>query len=383
MLKILQLNKLYYPYIGGVEHIIQQIAEGLNDRTDMKVLVCQDKGKGSSEQINGVSVTRTGSFGIVSSMPISLTYPLAVRKAAKECDILILHMPFPLGDLALLLSGFRGRVILLYHCDIVRQKRLMKLYRPLMNWTLRRADAIITATEGHIKGSPYINMYRDKCVIIPFGVSQDIYNDSCKYINENTVPISPNEITFLFVGRLVYYKGCDILIRAFADALKTYKAETAKDNAAYKATLRIAGSGPLENELKDLTEKLNIKDSVKFIGNVNDNELKQEYRGCDVFILPSTTKSEAFGVVQIEAMSYGKPVINTNLPSGVPYVGIPDITGLTVEPSNINALSEAILFMMKNPDKREKMGIAARRRVEDTYLEETMMNSFMKLFEEK
>lgn len=383
MLKILQLNKLYYPYIGGVEHIIQQIAEGLNQITEMKVLVCQDKGKGSSEQINGVSVTRTGSLGIFSSMPISLKYPFAVRKAAKECDILLLHMPFPLGDLALLLSGFRGRVILLWHCDIVRQKNLMKLYRPLMNWTLRRADTIITATEGHINGSEYLSMYKDKCEIIPYGVSQDIYNDSRKYINENISSDTEDKITFLFVGRLVYYKGCDILINAFADALKTYASETEQDNKTFNATLRIAGSGSLENELKDLTEQLGINDYVTFIGSVNDDELKQEYRNCDVFVLPSTAKSEAFGVVQIEAMSYGKPVINTNLPSGVPYVGIHEITGLTVEPSDINALSEAILFMIKNPDKRKKMGIAARQRVEDIYLEETMMNSLMTIFEQK
>lgn len=381
MLKILQLNKLYYPYIGGIEHVVQQIAEGLNQNTNMKVLVCQDKGKGSSEQINGVSVTRTASLGILSSMPISLKYPFAVRKAAKECDILILHMPFPLGDLALLLSGFRGRVILIWHCDIVRQKRLMKLYRPLMNWTLRRADTIITATEGHIKDSDYLNIYKDKCMIIPYGVSQNIYNDSCAYINKNHNHSSQNEneITFLFVGRLVYYKGCDILINAFANAMKTYKEE----NKTYRATLRIAGSGPLKNELEELTEKLDIKDSVIFIGNVNDDELKQEYRGCDVFVLPSTAKSEAFGLVQIEAMSYGKPVINTNLPSGVPYVGIHNITGLTVEPSDINSLSEAILFMMKNPDKRNEMGIAARQQVEDIYLEETMMTDLMKIFEEK
>lgn len=381
MLKILQLNKLYYPYIGGIEHVVQQIAEGLNQNTDMKVLVCRDKGKGSSEQINGVSITRTASLGILSSMPISLKYPFAVRKAAKECDILILHMPFPLGDLALLLSGFRGRVILIWHCDIVRQKRLMKLYRPLMNWTLRRADTIITATEGHIKDSDYLNIYKDKCMIIPYGVSQDIYNDSCAYINENNNHSSQNEneITFLFVGRLVYYKGGDILINAFANAMKTYKEE----NKTYRATLRIAGSGPLKNELEELTEKLDIKDSVIFIGNVNDDELKQEYRGCDVFVLPSTAKSEAFGLVQIEAMSYGKPVINTNLPSGVPYVGIHNITGLTVEPSDINSLSEAILFMMKNPDKRNEMGIAARQQVEDIYLEETMMTDLMKIFEEK
>ena len=128
-LRILQVNKLYHPWIGGIESVAKTAAEELCGETDMTVLVCQPKGRGVREKVNGVDVVRAGSLGMKFSMPISFSFPFLVRKYAKNADILILHDPFPLGDLAVLMSGFRGKVIVWWHSDIIKQKRLVKLLR--------------------------------------------------------------------------------------------------------------------------------------------------------------------------------------------------------------------------------------------------------------
>lgn len=365
-LKVLQINKLYYPVTGGIERVVQQLAEGLKDETDMKVLVCKEKGKTSVDSINGVMVYRAGSFGVFSSLPLSFSFIWELRKLSKDRDILHFHMPFPLGDIACLLSGYKGKVIVWWHSDIVRQKKLMKLYQPIMNRFLKRADVIIVATQGHIQGSKYLRPFKDKCVIIPFGVDKKIEQQADKWYQNKKQEIKKT-ITFLFVGRLVYYKGCKVLLEAFKEV---------KD-----AKLIMIGNGPMELELKNLVQSYNIQDRVQFLGNIKEEELVEYFKFCDVFVLPSIVRSEAFGLVQIEAMVYGKPVINTNLPSGVPYVSLNHITGLTVPPGNKKALARAMNWMVEHKEERLKMGERARQRVKMEYEMDTMLKRILDLYQ--
>jgi rhamnosyl/mannosyltransferase len=276
-------------------------------------------------------------------------------------------MPFPLGDLACLLSGYKGKVVVWWHSDVVRQKTLMKFYRPIMERFLKRADVIIVATQGHIDGSDYLPKYKEKCVIIPFGVDSIIEQRADEYLQQNKV-INREIVRFLFVGRLVYYKGCEILLDAFC---KVKNAE-----------LIMIGSGEHEDGLKQLTKQYGLEEKVCFLGAVDDEQLSQEFGECDVFVLPSILKSEAFGLVQIEAMAYGKPVINTNLPSGVPYVSIDGLTGLTVEPCDIHSLAEAMQWMVDHKEERLQMGIAARIRVKECYNMEGMLYSVLNVYKE-
>ncbi|MGB8452457.1 MAG: glycosyltransferase [Anaerocolumna sp.] len=365
-IKILQINKLYYPVTGGIERVVQQIAEGLKEKTDMEVLVCRNRGKTVTEDINGVKITRAGSLGILSSMPISLAFISKLRKLSKDKDVLHFHMPFPLGDLACLLSGYKGKVVVWWHSDIVRQKKLMKLYRPIMERFLKRADVIIVATQGHIDGSDYLPGYRDKCAIIPFGVEPMIEYRGAQYLKK-AVPIHKDKINLLFVGRFVYYKGCEVLLRAVSqvDGIE----------------LTMVGSGELEAKLKEEAVLLGIQNRINFRGNLDENELNKAFEDCDVFVLPSVLKSEAFGLVQIEAMAYGKPVINTKLPSGVPYVSIDHLTGLTVPPDDVQALANAIQWMVEHEDERIEMGRRARERVEECYQMNVMLNRIMYTYE--
>ena len=231
---------------------------------------------------------------------------------------------------------------------------------------LKRADVIIAATEGHIEYSTYLTPYKNKCVVIPYGVEQKFVEDSKAYCFKRKK--ENEEIVFLFVGRFVYYKGCDVLIKAFANT--------------HSSKLIMAGSGILENELRKLCKELNIEDRVEFVILPTDNQIMELYRKCDVFVLPSTEKSEAFGLVQLEAMCYGKPVINTRLKSGVPYVSIDDLTGITVEPKNQQQLADAIQRLTDNTAEREQFGKAAKKRVLENFTMNSSMNKFYKCISE-
>jgi rhamnosyl/mannosyltransferase len=223
----------------------------------------------------------------------------------------------------------------------------MKIYKPLMIKLLKRADCIIVATEGHIKGSKYLLPYKDKCVIIPFGIN-------IKALVSTVEKKAPNQTEHkeakkvLFIGRLIYYKGIDVLLNAFSHV--------------HGAKLLIVGDGPLRNQLEKQALDLKIENNVEFLGHLKDKNVKDLLCECDMLVLPSTANSEAFGLVQIEAMAFSKPVINTQLPTGVPYVSIHEQTGLTVSPGDVLELGKAIQRLVDNDDERIEMGIKAKER---------------------
>lgn len=360
-MKILQVNKFYYPWIGGIETVVKDIAEGLRDKADIEVLVCQPKGKTKIELINGVKVIKSGSLGTYFSMPVSFSFFRFFNKLSKNADIIHLHMPFPLGDLACLLSRYKGKVVVWWHSDIVKQKKLMIFYKPLMNWLLKRADLIIAATQGHINSSIYLKPYKQKCKIIPFGLKLNEYKvNSNKMILTNQLYNKKNK-KVLFVGRLVYYKGIHVLIEAFKN-LKNCE-------------LFIVGEGILLNELKSSVNKFNLMNVIHFLGKLSDEDLKQAFLDCDIFVLPSVANSEAFGLVQLEAMFYEKPVINTSLTTGVPYVSLNNISGLTVKPSDPKELSKAIQKLADNDRLRNELGKNGKQRVENIFNIDKILNS--------
>lgn len=361
-LKILHVNKFYYPWIGGVEKVVQDLAEGLKDNADVKVLACQPKGKTSCEDINGVKVIKAGSLGKFFSMPISFSFFRYFKNMSEESDVVCLHMPFPLADLACFLSRYKGKLVLWWHSDIVRQKKLMVIYRPLMNWLLKKADLIIVATQGHIDGSKYLKPFENKCCIIPFGIDIDdyIHGEKKLILTQNLFDEKNKKI--LFVGRLVYYKGIEVLIDAFRNI--------------QNGELFIIGEGPLMNNLKNKVKEYGLQNVVHFMSKVNDEDLKSAFYDCDVFVLPSIENSEAFGLVQLEAMVYKKPVVNTNLPTGVPYVSLNNISGLTVTPGDTQELSDAIQKLVDDEKLRIKLGENAFDRVSSIFSKNKMLDGF-------
>lgn len=368
--RVLQVNKFYYPFTGGIEKVVQQIAEGLNCVTDMKVLTCSRDRILRKEIVHGVKVIRMPSLFVLGNMPVPLGFISQFRKLSKDMDVVHIHMPYPFADLAYVLSGYQGKVVVWWHSDVVRQKKMMFFYQVLMHQLLKRADVIIVATRGHIKGSKYLGAYKEKCVIIPFGVEKEIEEKADFYIKSKE-NIRQDECTdkvrFLFVGRFVYYKGCKVLLEAFA--------------SVSNAELILVGSGVMEEELKQMVKEFHMEKNVTFLGEISQEALCREFERCDVFVLPSIARSEAFGIVQIEAMAFGKPVINTKLSSGVPYVSIHKKTGLTVQPGNVDELSKAMNWMVSNPEKRMEMGKKARERMKEKYRMETMLEKVLKIYD--
>lgn len=366
-MKILQVNKLYHPWIGGIEKIVQNIAEGLKDKADLKVLVCRPKGRGRRDVVNGVTVFRASSLGIFFSMPVSLSFPFLLGRLGKDADILHFHTPFPLGVISYLIVRPGGKLILWWHSDIVRQKKFMFIYRPLLQRFLKRADRIIVAAAEHIQNSPYLRNFRDKCEVVPFGIDVHRFelNDDIRTTVEELRSRYGSKIV-LFVGRLIYYKGVEYLIRAMKNI---------------NGKLLIVGEGPLESRLRSQVTELGIEDKVVFLGKLQDRDMAVYYHACDIFVLPSIARSEAFGIVQLEAMACGKPVVNTDLPTGVPGVSRSGETGITVPPADSTALSEAINKLLTDSNFRKTCGGNARRRVEERFSMSRMIDDVYKVYQ--
>lgn len=359
-MKILQVNKFYYPWIGGVETIVQQIAEGLNrnNSCQVDVLVCQPRGKKSVENINGVNIFRASSYGILLGMPISFDFFKIYKNIFKNYDAVFLHYPFPLSFLAYFLFSPRKKLYVWYHSDIVRQKFFEFFLKPIHLFVLKRAQKIFVSNPNLIFSSNYLKKFKEKCIVIPFGIeiekfklTEEIKNEAFAIKSKFGSPL------VLAVGRLVYYKGFKYLIEAAQNV---------------NAKFLIIGNGPLEQELKNLINKLGLENKVFIIPSVKN--LIPYYYACDVFVLPSIFKSEAFGIVLLEAMACGKPIISTNLGTGTSWININNQTGFVVNPQNSKELAEKINLILKDANLRKKFEANALRRVKDFSIESFINN---------
>jgi glycosyltransferase involved in cell wall biosynthesis len=350
-MKILQVNKLYHPWIGGIETIVQEIAEWLNgkDEFEIEVLVCNHKLKRVIEEINGVKVFRASSFGIYLGMPVSFDFFYLYRKLYKNYDLVFLHFPFPLGFVAYTLLSSKKDLVIWYHSDIVRQKFLEIIFKPFHLFALKKAKKIFVSNPNLIESSNYLKKFKEKCIVIPFGVNLEKFklNEKTKEEVEEIIKRYKPPIV-LSVGRYVYYKGFEYLI------------ESAKNVGA---RFLIIGEGPLKKKYENIIKKFNLENKVFLIPPVEN--LIPYYYACDLFVLPSITKSEAFGIVLLEAMACGKSLISTNIGTGTNFINQDGITGFVIEPRNSKILSEKINEVLNNKELKEKFSQNSLRRVQE------------------
>lgn len=362
---ILQVSKLYTPWIGGIEKVVQDIAEGICDEFESEVLVCQPRGRGLQETVNGVRVTRATSVGMVLSQPLSPGFPLLMRRLSRHADIVHIHLPFPLATI-----GWRRnkgcRLVVTYHSDIIRQEWLSPVYGRWLRRVLEDAALILVSSPNMVRSSRWLRPYEAKCRVVPFFV--DLRN----FPLGSNVEVDPRELGFereipivLFVGRLVYYKGLEYLLRAMQQV---------------NARLVIVGDGPLRRRMERLSRELGVDKKVQFVGRVANDLLHKYYRVCRCLVLPSVEPSEAFGLVQLEAMAYGKPVVNTNLPTGVPFVSIDGETGFTVEPRDVQGLAAAISRLCDDDVLWRRMSQEARRRVETVFNKDVVLTQIKSIY---
>lgn len=291
---------------------------------------------GTKEQVHGYTVWRAGSLGVLFSTAISPAMIYRLKRIIDNYDIIHVHHPDPMANLALFLAKPKGRLIVHWHSDIVRQKRSLKLYEPLLRWMLRRADVIIASSEAYKKGSLYLRFFHSKLKIIPYGISADGADLVCGDHVQELQSTFGNRKVVLSLGRLVYYKGLNFLVHAAVFLPKEY-------------VIVIAGDGPLRNKLEKLSRRLGVADRVHFLGEISDEQRWLFLRTCDVFVLPSLERSESFGIVQVEAMACGKPVISTGIRhSGVGWVNRDGVTGRVVPPGDPKALAQAVIEIVEN-----------------------------------
>jgi rhamnosyl/mannosyltransferase len=367
--KVLQISKFFYPHFGGMEKVVRDINVGLKKDVNMKILTCQVKGKGNKEIIDDIEVFRTGSIGTYFSVPISFTFPFLLKKISRDRDILHFHLPFPLAVMSYLLVRPKGKIVVWWHSDILRPKYLYKLlYKPFLRRFLNKVDKIIVATPLHIKNSDILKDFEERCEVISYGIDIEQFNftDEIKgKVEKIRRKYGPKII--LFVGRLIYYKGLEYLIQAMK---------------GINAKLLIIGEGYLKESLQKLVGKLKMENKVFFLGRVGNSEIVAYYYACDIFVLPSIEKTEAFGLVQLEAMACGKSVVNTNLPTGVPYVSLDKVTGLTVPPKDVKSLSVAINTSLNDEYIKKKYGEYGRKRVEKEFTVKIMTKKLLNLYQE-
>ena len=365
-MKILVLGKYYPPYYGGIETLTRNWCEGFARRgADVTCVVANDRPATIIESIQGVRIERCARFGTPLSTPLCPRYLHAARRPA---DIIQVHFPNPLADLTLLLGRRNTPVVVTYHSDIIRQKGLMGLYRPLLNWLLRRAQSIVVATPPQLSFSDALPAYRDRCEIIPFGL------DLARFATPPTPSqavldakaAAGNRPILLNIGRLVGYKGQRYLIEALRFT---------------NAVAWLVGTGPLREELEQVARYAKVLDRVRFWGEVEDAELPGLLHACDIFVLSSITPNEAFGLVQVEAIAAGKPVISCQLSSGVPFVNQDGVTGLVVPPSDANALAQAIHRITSDPTLKTRLGEGGRHRAHAEFSLDVMVGRYWTLFQ--
>ena len=322
-MRILMVNKFYPPDIGGVESVVAQYAKAASAAGhEVQVLTCHSRAglPTQTEDEAGVRVTRCRSWGTVWSMPISPHFLLQLLRIAPQFDLVHFHEPFPLGTLAALLTR-HVRYVITWHSDIVRQKAIRPLFQALQLAACRRAAVVTTTSAALAESSQVLRRVPEKVRVVPLSIDLD-------NVSRPTQPLVAPPYC-LYLGRLARYKGLDTLIEALKHTdLGTHK-------------LVIAGQGPERDLLLRALQTLG--DRIVFIDrSLSDDEKHALLAHCSFLVFPSSAENEAFGIVQLEAMAQGRPVLNTSLPTGVPWVSPHGETGITVPPRDAAALAAAI-----------------------------------------
>ena len=351
LLGVLNVGKFYPPVSGGMEKVVQVLCEAeraaVGSGIENTVLVANDRPSTVREVVNGVPVVRVASLKKVGAVALCPTFPYWMRRL--KCEVMVIHEPNPVALVAHALVRPSAKLVFWVHAEVVRPQWRYKLfYRPFLRRVLRLADRIVVASPPMIDHADELRPYRNKCIVIPYAIDPDQQSAQVDLERVRAIRSERPGPLVLFVGRMVPYKGVDILLRALAGST---------------ARAILVGDGPMRTAWEQLAHELGVADRVRFAGEASPEELAALYHACDLFVLPSVTKAEAFGLVQIEAMACRRPVISTQLPSGVPWVNQHNVTGLVVPPGDVLSLRAAINRLCADSALRSQMGERGRARV--------------------
>ena len=365
-MKVLHFYKTAYPdTLGGVEQVIHQVARGsaaLGVTTDVLFLTRE---KAATSTIDGYTAHRVPLDFQVASTGFSLSAFGKFAGLAAKADVIHYHFPWPFMDVVHFATRVRKPTVVTYHSDIIRQKHLLKLYRPLQARFLASADRIVATSPNYLATSGVLEKYADKVDVIPIGLDRATYPKA-----------SPDRLAtwrgrlgprfFLFVGAIRYYKGLHILIEAARDL---------------PCPIAIVGAGPIEQELKAQAERLGLR-NVHFLGLLPDEDKVALLELCYGVVFPSHLRSEAFGISLLEGAMYGKPLISSEIGTGTTYINIAGETGLVVPPSEPQALREAMRYLDGHPKEAALMGRRAEERYWRHFTADRMSRAYVGLYGE-
>lgn len=360
-ISILHIGKFYPPHMGGMETHLQNLVSGICNHYSTEVLVANDGALRQVDHLDGARIRRVPTFGTLASMPVTPTMPYELWRS--HPDLVHVHTPNPGAAFSLAVSGYRGPLIITHHSDTLGRRQLSRLTAPFVRHMMTHADAIVVTSQRYLDSSSELAPYARKCQIIPLGIGEEAFRTPrAKDVQDILEKFGPRIV--LAVGRLVEYKGFPHLIRAMRQL---------------DANLVIIGTGPEASALQSLANDLNIESRVHFVGRVI--ELAPYFAAAEVFAFPSISRAEAFGMVQLEAMAAGLPVVNTDIQSAVPEISIHGQTGWTVPPGDSEALANALQSLLENEEMRLSMGAAARCRMMTQYGVEQINVRTMELYE--
>lgn len=360
MASIVHFGKYYEPDVGGIESVTLSNATAAAAKGHHVTVVCFRKTPAAFHEIRaGVRVLRAPVAASIASQPISLHYLWLCFREARNADIVHLHTPNMLGALCSLLIGKKTVLLVHWHSDVVEKGILGHLLRPLERLMLRRANHVVAGSEAYANASLLLRPLKHKTTAIPYGVPDRFASVQSREeaLPENISRFIGVRRLIISVGRLVSYKGFDVLIRA---AVKLPS----------DAVVVIVGNGPLRQELQELIEDVGVVDRVMLAGRLEDSDLNALYKKASIYCMPSISRAEAFGVVLPEAMTFSLPVVATEIQgSGVPWVNLHEVSGLNVAPGDADALAQACASLLTNDEKRKCLGMGARHRYETEFSE--------------
>ncbi|APC16774.1 glycosyl transferase family 1 [Pseudomonas frederiksbergensis] len=366
-MRVLHFYKTYLSEtVGGIEHVMFELCEsGAQHGIQSKVLTLSANPTPAVIRFYQHEVHRAKLDVQFASTGLSYSVFKQFRELAAEADVVNYHFPWPFMDVVHFLSGMNKPSVVTYHSDIIRQKHLLKLYRPLMTRFLASADRIVAASPNYLHTSDVLKKFSDKTRVIPYGLNKsaypkpDIERMACwrQRLGERF---------FLFVGVMRYYKGLHILL----DALK---------DIDYPVV--IVGAGPLENELHAQAAALGLR-NLHFLGRLDDEDKAAVLQLSYAIVFPSHLRSEAFGISLLEGAMYGKPMISSEIGTGTSYINIHEETGLVVPPSNPQAFREAMRALWENPVRAAEMGVKAEARYRQLFTADEMGRKWTELYRE-
>lgn len=365
-LKALHFYKTAFPEsVGGVEKVIDQLARSSSSYGfESTILALSDNPSLAPSNINGYNLYWEKCHLNIASTSFSMSVFSTFSKLAKEADIIHYHFPWPFMDMVHFTTQLRKPTIVTYHSDIIKQKILLKFYKPLMHRFLSSVDHIVATSPNYFASSDILHKYSDKISIIPIGLDRITYpnptQERIKYWQEKFP-----EKFFLFIGVFRYYKGLHILLEA---------------SRGENFPIIIIGSGQMESELKEAAKRLNLT-NLHFLGQLSDEDKVALLQLSYAVVFPSHLRSEAFGISLLEGAMFGKPMISCEIGTGTTYINADGKTGIVIPPGNPAALREAMKHLLEHPEKAAEMGKQAEARYLQFFTGEAHTEAYAKLYQ--